>query len=62
MAEHIDNYSGQFNAGTCSRINSYVDLIRLSLCGLPDVNAFTLAGEVAGCLGYHEGVSRGQNH
>jgi DNA helicase II / ATP-dependent DNA helicase PcrA len=51
VAEHIDNYRGQFNAGTCSRISGYVDLIRQFAIRLPEVNAFTLAGEVAGLTG-----------
>lgn len=51
IAEHIDTYRGQFNAGTCSRINSYVELIRQFALRLPDVNAFTLAGEIAGATG-----------
>jgi DNA helicase II / ATP-dependent DNA helicase PcrA len=51
IAGHIDSYRGQFNAGTCSRINSYVSLINQLSLRLPDVTAFTLASEVAGASG-----------
>lgn len=51
IAGHIDNYRGQFNAGTCSKINSYVGLISQFALRLPEVTAFTLASEVAGVSG-----------
>jgi DNA helicase II / ATP-dependent DNA helicase PcrA len=51
IASQIDNFRGQFNTGTCSRIKGYVSLINALTLRLPDVNAFTLATEVAAMSG-----------
>lgn len=47
IACNIEQLKGQFNAGTCSRIKGFVDLINLFMSRSSAVNAFTIAREVA---------------
>ena len=47
IAENIDRLHGNFNAGTCKKIKSYTDLIKLFAMRAAEVNAFTIAKEVA---------------
>jgi DNA helicase-2/ATP-dependent DNA helicase PcrA len=47
IAENVDRFHSHFNAGTCNKIKGYTDLIRLFTLRAAEVNAFTIAKEVA---------------
>lgn len=47
IAENADNLQGHFNAGTCNKIRGYTELIKQLALRAAEVNAFTVAKEVA---------------
>ncbi|MFO7575633.1 MAG: 3'-5' exonuclease [Bacteroidales bacterium] len=47
IADNADRLHGHFNAGTCSKLKGYTDLIKQFALRAAEVNAFTIAKEVA---------------